>query len=265
MYSQMAKFHPNALFALICFFLAIVFVLIALIVILLALEFLLSCTPFSNQVVHNIKTVHVLGVAVFPFLDLCHQARKLPVFPLEPLHVQSDLFLRAKTRVCSGTCFEISETDILAVIPLQFTGQGPLCEALELEQLLEVLFEFCDGRRPFEVCRWGPKVSNFTRFGAEKKESRGQRTSKQETQLLFPSQRFRLLSFIKILVIGLQIPPSGIGLGCDSISRHLNCAMGEGGRVDEDRGGSSCEIAANPAQRAFMSTSIDPCQDSEQL
>lgn len=117
-YSQVIKFRPNTLFALVFFPLALVIVLLALKVFLFAFEFLLSCTPFSDQTVHDIKTVHVLGVAALPFLDLRHQARKLAVFPPEPLHVPSNLFLRAKARVCSGPCFEIRKADVLAAIPL---------------------------------------------------------------------------------------------------------------------------------------------------
>ena len=65
-YSQMATFHPDTLFVVIFFLLALI------ILQLFIIEFLLSRTPFSNQTVYNIKTVHVLRVAVFPFLNLCH-------------------------------------------------------------------------------------------------------------------------------------------------------------------------------------------------
>jgi hypothetical protein len=155
----MAKFHPNTLFVVVFFLLALVIVLLAPIVLLFVLEFLFSCTSFSDQTVHNIKAMHVLGVPALPFLDLRHHSRKLVIFPLELLGgMPLDLFLRAKTRVESGTCFEIRKADILAVISIQFTGQGPLCGALDVEQLHEVLFEFYDSRGPFEVCSWGPKL-----------------------------------------------------------------------------------------------------------
>ena len=169
MYSQMAKFHPDTLFVIVFFLLALVVVLLALVVLLFAVEFLLSGTPFSDKAVHNIKAVHVLGIAALPLLDLCRHPRKLSIFPPELLHVTSDLFLGAKTQVCSGSYFEIRETDILAVIPLQFTDQGPLCGALELKQLLEVLFKFRDTRGAFEVCSWGPKEKNVYSVRDEKK------------------------------------------------------------------------------------------------
>jgi hypothetical protein len=59
--------------------------------------------------------MHVLGVPALPFLDLCHHSRKLVIFPLELLGgMPLDLFLRAKTWVESGKCFEIRKADILA-------------------------------------------------------------------------------------------------------------------------------------------------------
>ena len=73
------------------------------------------------------------------------------------------------------------------------------------------------------------KLRSFTQFMTGIKEScrtAGSHKQPEETQLLVVS---RLFPFIQILIAGLQISSSDVGLGGDcvlSINIHLICAMG---------------------------------------
>jgi hypothetical protein len=114
MYPQTAEFRPDN-----------AFVLLALIAIasLFALEFkfLLPRTPFSDQAVHDVEAVRVLGVAAFPLFDPCGQLR-----PLRRAAILQVLLFRTPL-------FEMGEARVLVLVLLQFARQGALGEALELE------------------------------------------------------------------------------------------------------------------------------------